>query len=95
MKKQNLLNIELPAQYKDCSEWFVEGVDNIPSLLDFVQCGKSKKAYDRFMLLYNIEKAKKLLKEVESDKEAFENNQPFFEEAENLIDKLIEEYNKN
>lgn len=85
MKKADLLKAKLPSQYQDCSDWFEEGVDVIPSLLDFIRYGRKKEEYDRLQQLYVIESMKKYVKEAKADE--------MLTEAEALIEAAIQEYN--
>lgn len=85
MKKSDLLKVKIPNQYQDCSDWFEEGVDTIPSLLDFIRCGRNKEEYDMFQQLYAIECMKKHAKETTDDKMSAE--------AEALIEEAIQRYN--
>lgn len=85
MKKSDLLKVKIPNQYQDCSDWFEEGVDTIPSLLDFIRCGRKKEEYDMFQQLYAIECMKKHAKETTDDKMSAE--------AEALIEEAIQRYN--
>lgn len=85
MNKNDLLRIELPKEYIDCSDWFEEGVDILPDLKDFVLFGKTKKEYEKFMKLYSIENLKKCISDAITD----EDKKSLF----SLIDDCIREYN--
>lgn len=87
MSKSELLKKTLPAKYEDCSAWFQEeGLDVVPSLLEFVESERSKKEYDKFRQLHTIECMKKYCVEAGEDKNK--------EEAEALIEREIQKYNE-
>ena len=85
MNKKDLLMIELPKKYIDCSDWFEDGVDILPDLKDFILLGKTKKDYDKFIKLYSIENLKKCVNGTVTDEDR--------KSVINLIDEYIKEYN--
>lgn len=86
MNKSDLLTIRLPDKYQDCSAWFEEGMDNLPSLLGFLRSGRDKKEYEKFQQLYTIEQMKRYCAEAGTGKEDLNT-------AKNLIKEAIEKYN--
>lgn len=87
MSKSELLMKTLPDKYKDCSAWFQEeGLDVVPSLLDFIESGRSKEEHDKFRQLHTIECMKRYCAEAGED----ENK----EEAGALIEREIQKYNE-
>lgn len=85
MNKRELIGMELPQKYRDCSSWFKEGLDNSPTLLDFISAGKNKSDYDKFSKLSSIEHMRLIASEASGLEIA---------QVQECIDEAIKQYNE-
>ena len=88
--KEELLNIKLPQYYKEGLIKYEEGIDNIPTWIEFSEKGYSKEQFKKMSLLVVIEATKNTLNEAIEEDEITEDE---IKEAEELIQKKVIEYN--
>lgn len=88
--KEQLLNIELPFQYREGLIEYEEGLDNVPTWIEFSEKGYTKEQFKKMSLLVVIEATKDTLNEAIEYNEITENE---IEEARELIQEKINEYN--
>ncbi len=88
MSRDEIMKFDYDAKYSESLIKFEDGVDILPSLPEFYECGLGNREHDKLFLLMRIES---LINDVDSEEDITQEER---EEYMKCIDTLIARYDK-